>query len=138
MTRDLLFGKCFGGMAGILLAVTLGATNASAQEAETTAAGSMEVMMKEGKSVYRYKCAECHGRSGEGQPSTHHAAPRLSGYSERMSVQRIAIQVIRGGAYMPPFTSLTDWEIAAVVTYVRNSFGNDYGVATADEVADLR
>ncbi len=138
MTRNFLFGTCSGGLAGILLAVTLGATSAPAQEADTTALVSTEGIMIEGKSVYRYRCAECHGRNGEGQRGTHHAAPGLSGYSARMSVRKIAIQVIRGGAYMPPFASLTDQEIAAVITYVRNSFGNDYGLATAEEVAEIR
>ena len=39
---------------------------------------------------------------------------------------------------MPPFTNLTDREIAAVATYIRNSFGNNYGIATVEEVAKNR
>jgi len=39
---------------------------------------------------------------------------------------------------MPPFDSLTDREIAAVATYIRNSFGNNHGIATEEEVAENR
>jgi mono/diheme cytochrome c family protein len=39
---------------------------------------------------------------------------------------------------MPAFDTLTDRQIAAVATYIRNSFGNSYGIATEDEVAGFR
>lgn len=40
---------------------------------------------------------------------------------------------------MPSFASkLTDAEIAAVVNYVRNSFGNRAADVSEDEVRDLR
>ena len=43
-------------------------------------------------------------------------------------------QITRGGEDMPPFGSkLTPEEILAVGTYVRNSWGNTYGVLVADE-----
>jgi len=40
---------------------------------------------------------------------------------------------------MPPFTNLPDHEIAAVLTYVRNSFGNKDGVVVkSSDVAAAR
>jgi len=39
---------------------------------------------------------------------------------------------------MPPFHDMTDREIAAVATYVRNSFGNKLGIATEEEVGGNR
>ena len=99
---------------------------------------SQEVLIAEGASVYRNRCARCHGRNGQGQWYGHDAAPRLDGNFARLSVRGIAVQVIQGGSYMPPFASLTDREIAAVATYIRNSFGNNYGIATEEEVYKYR
>ena len=97
-----------------------------------------EVLIIEGASVYRNRCARCHGRNGEGQWYGHDSAPRLKGNFARLSVRRIAVQIIQGGTYMPPFTNLTDREIAAVATYIRNSFGNNHGIVTEEEVAKNR
>ena len=104
----------------------------------TPAPVSQEVLIAEGASVYRNRCARCHGNNGQGQWYGHDAAPRLDGNFARLSVRGIAVQVIQGGTYMPPFDSLTDREIAAVATYIRNSFGNNYGIATEEEVAKNR
>ena len=99
---------------------------------------SQDVLIAEGASVYRNRCARCHGRNGQGQWYGHDAAPRLDGNFARLSVRGIAVQVIQGGTYMPPFASLTDREIAAVATYIRNSFGNNHGIATEEEVSKYR
>jgi len=99
---------------------------------------SQEVLIAEGTRVYRNRCARCHGRNGEGQWYGHDAAPRLDGNFARLSVRGITVQVIQGGTYMPPFASLTNREIAAVATYIRNSFGNNHGIATEEEVAKNR
>ncbi len=98
----------------------------------------MAALMDEGATIYRSRCAGCHGRNGEGQPPAQDAAPALAGASALGSVRTIAAQVLRGGAYMPPFDSLTDRQIAAVATYIRNSFGNSRGIATEEEVAGYR
>ena len=104
----------------------------------TPAPVSQEVLIVEGASVYRNRCARCHGNNGQGQWYGHDAAPRLDGNFARLSVGGIAAQVIQGGSYMPPFASLTDREIAAVAPYIRNSFGNNYGIATEEEVSEKR
>ena len=104
----------------------------------TPAPVSQEVSIAEGASVYRNRCARCHGRNGQGQWYGHDAAPRLDGNFARLSVRGIAVQVIQGGSYMPPFAGLTDREIAAVATYIRNSFGNNHGIATEEEVSKYR
>jgi mono/diheme cytochrome c family protein len=49
--------------------------------------------------------------------------------------------VVKGQRYnnvMPPWKSLADTDIAAVLTYVRSNFGNTAGPVTADEVAAIR
>ena len=99
---------------------------------------SQEDFFTEGARIYRHRCARCHGRNGEGQWQGHDSAPRLGGNSARLSVRRISVQIIQGGSYMPPFASLTDREIASVATYIRNSFGNNHGIATEEEVSENR
>lgn len=113
-------------------------TGVLAQDVPGAAASSLEELAEEGEGLYRYRCAKCHGRDGEGQQHSHDAAPRLGGRYARLSVDELTVQVLRGGSYMPPFASLTDREVAAVATYVRNSFGNRLGIVSAAEVAALR
>ncbi len=120
------------------LALISGSTAAVAQNGETSSPQLLDALMEEGESVYRNRCAKCHGRNGEGQQESHDAAPRLGGTYARLSVDEVAVRVIRGGSYMPPLGILTNREIAAVATYVRNSFGNNLGIATEDDVAENR
>ena len=125
-------------IAAAALALIGGSSAAVAQDEVTPAPVSLEGLTAEGESVYRSRCAKCHGRNSEGERQGHDASPRLAGNFARLSVRSISVQVIRGGSYMPPFGSLTDREIAAVATYIRNSFGNDHGIATEVEVAQYR
>lgn len=122
----------------VSLALIGGSSAADAQNSTTAILESRKGLTDQGGRLYRSRCAKCHGRKGEGQRQGHDAAPRLVGNFARLSVEEIAVQVIRGGSYMPPFDSLTDREIAAVATYIRNSFGNDLGIATEAEVAANR
>ena len=111
---------------------------AKAQDVATSVNLSLDGLAAEGASLYRLRCAKCHGQNGEGERHGHDAAPRLGGNFARLSVRAMAVQIIFGGAYMPPFGSLTDREIAAVATYVRTSFGNDLGIATQEDIATFR
>lgn len=109
-----------------------------AQDVARPDAASPEDWAAEGAWLYRKGCARCHGLNGEGQRQGHDAAPRLSGSFARLSADEIVIRVLRGGSYMPPFGSLSDREIAAVASYVRNSFGNDLGPVAEEVVARNR
>ena len=126
------------GIATTALALIACASDVDAQRVQTLATASLETLVKEGASVYRSRCAECHGLNGEGQWQDHDAAPRLAGKLAPLSVERIAVLIIQGGSYMPRFDSLTHREIAAVATFVRNSFGNSHGIVTEEEIAGFR
>jgi mono/diheme cytochrome c family protein len=39
---------------------------------------------------------------------------------------------------MPPFARLSDHDIASVATFVRNSWGNDFGPIQPTRVAEIR
>lgn len=100
------------------------------------AAASLEELMAQGQSVYGSHCAQCHGRNGK---QTLGGAAVLVGHPIMSEGNRVARQVLYGGQLMPGFGNvLSDSEVAAVVTYVRNSWGNDFGIFTEEEVVAER
>ena len=105
--------------------------------------GSSEVsedeLMSEGEAVYANLCAACHQPDGSGMPSAGFPALK-DGAITTGPVEAHVAQVLNGKGAMPPYRgSLSDREIAAVVTYERNSFGNSTGdVIQPSQVAEQR
>lgn len=93
------------------------------------------VLMTEGAPLYQRNCQGCHGAGGEGG-----AGERLIGSPVVGSVGGLVNQILLGAVEhgMPPFTRLTDREIAAISTYVRNSFTNAFGPVQPSEVTAIR
>lgn len=103
--------------------------------------------MKRGANTYN-SCQGCHGVTGGGQPGL---IPPLAG-SEWVTggTERIARVVlhglsgpvsVKGATYngiMPPQGTLSDKEIAYVMTYIRNSWGNQGSLVTQEMVAKVR
>ena len=89
----------------------------------------MDKLMALGKEVYDAKCALCHQAGGEGMGTF----PALKGSAMATQADQINAHidiVVYGktGTAMQAFgDQLTDAEIAAVVTYERNAWGNDTG-----------
>lgn len=94
-------------------------------------------LMAKGKDVYEKVCAACHQTNGQGLPP---AFPALAGSAivkgpfvdndGRLVKDGHLDRVLNGktGTAMQAFReSLSDAELAAVVTYERNSFGNTVG-----------
>ncbi|MEZ8241149.1 cytochrome c oxidase subunit II, partial [Vibrio splendidus] len=81
-----------------------------------------------GEEVYKTRCAVCHQVNGEGIPG---AFPAIKGSPIALGDVGVHIDTIvygRGGTAMQAFDNqLTEKEIAAVVTYQRNAWGNDTG-----------
>ena len=85
--------------------------------------------------LYDTHCADCHGKQGEGKPG---AYPALAGNrSVLLASPANSIHVVRNGGFppatagnprpygMPPFVqTLSDAEIAAVLSHVRTAWGN--------------
>jgi len=89
-----------------------------------------------GEEVYKTRCAVCHQANGEGIPG---AFPAIKGSPIALGDVGVHIDTIvygRGGTAMQAFDNqLTEKEIAAVVTYQRNAWGNDTGdVVQASDV----
>ena len=102
-----------------------------------------------GAEIYATQCSACHGPNGKGVPGMFGALAdsSLVESSNPTTVLRLILEGVRAaptGAYptpqaMPPFDwKLSDGEVAAVATYVRNAFGNRAAPVTGDDVADLR
>jgi mono/diheme cytochrome c family protein len=102
-----------------------------------------------GKSVYDRQCASCHGAEGEGRPP--HYPPLAGNQSIQMDSAVNAIRMVLNGGYppgtygnpmphgMPPFfLTLSDDEVAAVVSYIRTSWGNTGAPVSAAEANQLR
>ncbi|MBT6728528.1 MAG: cytochrome c [Deltaproteobacteria bacterium] len=108
-----------------------------AQEKPGIRAFSKEQLISAGSKIYQPKCARCHGRKGQGQFNGHDAAPKLRGNYANLATEEITSQVTRGSAYIPKFDYLSDQDIPAVATYIRNSFGNQLGIANVQEINEL-
>lgn len=101
-----------------------------------TAAASKEELMKAGEKIYLGNCAACHQPTGTGIPPNF---PSLVGSAVVQGpAEAVAKQVIKGKNLMPPLGHLSDADVAAVATYVRNSWGNAAGEVQAAAVAGQR
>ncbi len=84
-------------------------------------------LMAKGEQVYK-TCATCHGSSGEGVPDLF---PPISGSDVVKGPIQEHLDLVMNGrkdTRMQAFAQqLSDLEIAAVVTYQRNAFGNEAG-----------
>lgn len=93
---------------------------------DLTEFASLEEAMEVGAQRYAASCAVCHGAQGQGGIGPAFAGSDLATNPDNLQ-QHIDI-VVNGRNAMPAFRAqLTPKEIAAVVTYERNAFGNDTG-----------
>jgi mono/diheme cytochrome c family protein len=113
----------------------------------TTSESSL--LMTLGQTVYQARCASCHGSDGRGMPPDY---PPLAGNpSIQMESAVNPIRMVLNGGLppgtagnpepygMPPFAqTLSDDEIAAVVTYIRAAWGNRGAAVSAGQANELR
>jgi mono/diheme cytochrome c family protein len=108
-----------------------------------------EAQMKLGKQVFDDNCSACHQPKAEGVPNLF--PPLVHSASVQQRDATMLIHVILTGtrtastdtaptaASMPAYHwKLSDDEIAAVTTYIRNAWGNSASPVPAKDVADLR
>jgi hypothetical protein len=90
-----------------------------------------------GKSVYEVNCLACHQRNGEGISDIF---PALSGSDFAMNKEKNIEILMEGvqGAAMNSFSYLGDGEIASVITYISNSWGNDGVIIQPIDIANYR
>lgn len=106
-------------------------------------------VMKQGAAIYEKQCVECHRPNGEGMPPGY--PPLANNRSLTMTSAVNPIRMVLNGGYppatkgnprpygMPPFGPfLSDTEVAAVVSYMRNSWGNQGLLISPVEVSRNR
>ncbi|HLR46400.1 MAG TPA: c-type cytochrome [Deinococcales bacterium] len=94
-----------------------------------------EETMQAGQQAYASFCAMCHSADGSGGSG----GPNLRDRQVLGNEDYVPSQILFGGSEMPSFKdALDDEQIAAISTYVRNSFGNRHGPVTEEEVEELR
>jgi mono/diheme cytochrome c family protein len=104
--------------------------------------------MERGKKVYDLYCLSCHMPDGSGVPRLNPPLAKASwvlGDKKRIInvvLKGLDEQVEIDGEYyqnvMAPHDFLSDQEVADVLTYVRNSFGNKASPVTSAEVKTVR
>ncbi|NIG22153.1 c-type cytochrome [Pantoea sp. Al-1710] len=105
--------------------------------------------MKMGENVYSANCTACHNSDGKGIPNLAASLANNPGLlaDDASSIITTVLQGGRGAVTagnptsgaMPSFAwKLSDEQVAAVATYLRNSWGNAAKPVRADEVADKR
>jgi nitrite reductase (NO-forming) len=109
---------------------------------------TQEQQIAAGAKLYAGTCSVCHQQTGTGVEG---AFPPLAGSDYLMADKRRSIEVVLNGlvgaitvngkewnSVMPPMRQLNDDEVANILTYARNSWGNTGESVTAVEVAEVR
>jgi nitrite reductase (NO-forming) len=108
-----------------------------------------EIQVQKGKAVYAQTCFVCHQPEGQGIPgqipplakSDFLAAGEKDNIIRGVLAGRTGAITVNGKTYngtMIPLAYLTDEQIANVLTYVRNSWGNSGDSVSIPEVARIR
>jgi nitrite reductase (NO-forming) len=121
-----------------------------AQAAAAAQAGtlSLEDQVKAGGALFAGTCSTCHQPDGKGLPGVF---PPLAQSDYLAKGNDALINVVLNGlsgpvtvngqdynSVMPPMSQLTDDEVANILTYTLNSWGNPGGRVSKDEVAKVR
>jgi mono/diheme cytochrome c family protein len=108
---------------------------------------------RSGGTLYNSLCFACHGTDGHGAPMPgaegRTLAPSLAGSRRVLGDERATIAILLHGlqgavdgvdygAPMVPMNSYSDAELAGVLTYIRNSFGNRAPAIASEAVAARR
>ena len=109
---------------------------------------SLSESMNKGKRIYRANCVSCHMANGEGMLG---AFPPLAKSDYLMDDTERSIKIILEGANgemkvngqkyygaMVGYSMLTDQQIADVMNYIQNSWGNEGAIVEAKTVAEVR
>jgi nitrite reductase (NO-forming)/hydroxylamine reductase len=113
-----------------------------------SATGPSPAQLKAGEDTYKVACVACHQPDGKGLAG---AFPPLAGSDYLLKDRTRAIATVVHGktgeivvnkqkfdGVMPPMPQLSDAEIANVLTYIANSWGNKGWVVSATDVKAIR
>src|SRR5215472_17543705 len=108
----------------------------------------LKTQIASGELLFKGTCSVCHQPTGQGIPN---AFPPLAKSDFLMADKHRSIEIVLKGlngavtvngkqfnSVMPPMSQLRDDEVANILTFVRNSWGNQGEPVTAKEVTDIR
>jgi mono/diheme cytochrome c family protein len=138
--------------ADVKVVAKIQAAAAPAPVAAPAAAGAFvkasDEQMKRGLAVYSRTCIACHQPTGKGLPPVFPSiaeTPIVVGNPElpiKFILQGLIGPITVGGmtynSVMPPVAGVSDGDIADVLTYVRQSFGNKGNPVSVDQVKAVR
>ena len=129
------------------LVVVASATCLSFTHRETKQAG-ITASLKRGEEVFAQYCLGCHQANGGGVPNLNPPLIKTKWVlGDKKELIKVILQglsgeiVINDDTYnnaMPPHNFLNDQQVADVLTYVRNSFGNKAAAVKPAEVKAVR
>ncbi len=128
---------------------SLGEGSPPADAASPIPAPESSLLLSFGQTVYETHCASCHAADGRGMPPEY---PPLAGNpSIQMELAVNPVRMVLNGGFppgtkgnpmpygMPPFAqSLSDDEVAGVVTYIRAAWGNRGSAVSSRQANELR
>lgn len=108
---------------------------------------SLEASMKRGLEIYQLNCQACHGFNGEGVSGVFPPLAKADylmadkARSIRQTIKGISGEMLVNGVTYygnMPAQALNNRQIADVLNYIRNSWGNQGEIVTIQEVAQER
>jgi len=121
---------------------------AQTKPAAAKQSGATTATITRGKALYKQYCMSCHQENGTGVPRMNPPLVKTEyvlGDKKRLIgilLNGLNEDVEINGEYysnpMPSQAALKDQEIADILSYVRNSFGNKAGTISAEEVTAVR
>ncbi len=108
---------------------------------------NLQESMKRGKEVYALHCQNCHMEDGKGMEGVNPPLAKTTylkdtkkniGIILNGQTGEVEVNGKKYNAIMNPMNYLDDKEIADVLNYVRNSWGNKYPVVTPAQVKAVR
>jgi nitrite reductase (NO-forming) len=131
-----------GDRAGPNLAAVTEATKAAAAGKLT-----LDDQIKAGQALFAGTCSVCHQANGEGLPGVFPPLAKSDFLGDAKRIVNIVLTGLSGkvtvngkdyNSVMPPMNQLNDDEIANILTYVLNSWGNPGGSIATDDVKKAR
>ena len=112
-------------LAAVLLSVT---AQSSGEEYD-------EALFEVGQELYQANCVVCHQAGGQGSPPTF---PALAGNENVEDLNLVVNTIHEGRGAMPSFSQLSSDELAAVVTFIRNAWNNNFGGVSVADIDVIR
>jgi mono/diheme cytochrome c family protein len=131
------------------MAIYLGSLPPRAQPLEEKPPFNAGAIVQQGEKVYAQRCADCHGRDGNGVAGIYPALKGNSSVTEPSGINATRAVLLGGFAplttanrrpySMPSFAQqLSDADVAAVVSYIRHAWNNNTAVVQERDVSKYR